>query len=1092
MAIECNAYQTQLTDELLNSLHPEVKDQLIETISNVKFIQRLIDPNRKRAKDLPRDKDGKIIVDILNPHILEDMDYFRPSAKFYEQHGVYTHLRPNPNPTSDYGKWMKQEIERIWYGMVRPSDGEWIPGELYWYLNYTVMKKDIISDDGINADRVDGKLPDVWDGAYLWFHYMHQARKGGIYNNFTGGQHCVQIAKRYCGKSYSIAGVLSRMFVLGDNPQASKGTVGMVMAQDKQKLIVDGTLNKFLSVADHLAVKTEFPSSRIKSTLDGMHWKMGYKDKITGVERGTLNEVFGVAVNDDPSKARGKRTNRLIFEEFGSFRSFLETWNTMRRSVQSGNVTIGTAIAIGTAGDADSSFYGAMNMIYAPETYNIYALPNYYDKGTNGDGKCVFFFGSYLNRPKFMNKDGVSDVTGALIEILQERHKVKYTASDAQTITRVIAEDPITMQESIMRVNSSIYPVTQLVERANEIKANPSLLNDVYYGVFKIGSSGEVEFDPTLGARPILHFPHQDNKLDGCVSIYKMPEKDNAGKVFGNRYILGCDPYDDDTSMTKSLGSIYCLDMWTDRLVASYTGRPQFADEFYEVCRLFTLYYNGVLLYESAKKGIFGYFSRKNGMYLLSDVPYFLRDKDMVKGEIYGNKAHPYDQHVYTPSGVKIWKDISIGDKLFATDGSICTVTGIPFDGLSDIYRIELRDGRTVRATANHLWKVINGNGYEKLLTTEEMAKNVSRKMVSHGKGTKDYNYRIPINNSVEFTKQEVPLDPYFLGLMLGDGSFTGTSTNRAYLTSAVHDMNVYMDYLKYEYTTTDDRHHRIVFPGFKNICTELGLWDKTRENKFIPYIYKYNSSHIRWELLKGLMDSDGTVTTFGTPQFDNMSEALVDGVLWIARSLGINCNKTIYTSCSGTTMYQARLYTTTPVFKLKRKLDKVKESKRKRRDKETSIISIERILKNRPAKCVTVDSSDSCYLIGDFVTTHNSKGCPATVPIQQYGRRELRDWLLKETFITETDKDGVEVVSSIPNLMHIKDPALLEELIQWSPEINTDRHDAVLHAMLLRQEKLKYMEGRSIEDLKGKSKLKGLANDPFFKKNAPSNNKWY
>ena len=74
MAIEVNEFQTQLTDELLDSLDREVRDTLIEYISNVPFIQNLISPNRERAKDRPRDSQGRIIVDLVKPHLLESIE----------------------------------------------------------------------------------------------------------------------------------------------------------------------------------------------------------------------------------------------------------------------------------------------------------------------------------------------------------------------------------------------------------------------------------------------------------------------------------------------------------------------------------------------------------------------------------------------------------------------------------------------------------------------------------------------------------------------------------------------------------------------------------------------------------------------------------------------------------------------------------------------------------------------------------------------------------------------------------------------------------------------------------------------------------
>ena len=107
--IPTNELQTPITREFLMSLPDEVAEQLVDVCSNIEYIRNLISPNRKRAKDLPRDEKGRIIIDFTHPHILEDMDYFRPSALHYKEYGCYTFLRPNPNPNSEYKKWIDEE-----------------------------------------------------------------------------------------------------------------------------------------------------------------------------------------------------------------------------------------------------------------------------------------------------------------------------------------------------------------------------------------------------------------------------------------------------------------------------------------------------------------------------------------------------------------------------------------------------------------------------------------------------------------------------------------------------------------------------------------------------------------------------------------------------------------------------------------------------------------------------------------------------------------------------------------------------------------------------------------------------------------------
>lgn len=96
---------------------------------------------------------------------------------------------------------------------------------------------------------------------------------------------------------------------------------------------------------------------------------------------------------------------------------------------------------------------------------------------------------------------------------------------------------------------------------------------------------------------------------------------------------------DDDSADTMSLTSTFVLDLWTDNIVAEYTGRQNFADDNFEIVRMLCLFYNGKCLYENNKKGLYAYFSRMNCLYLLADTPEYLRDKDLIKGSPLGNKS---------------------------------------------------------------------------------------------------------------------------------------------------------------------------------------------------------------------------------------------------------------------------------------------------------------------------------------------------------------------------------------------------------------------------------------------------------------------
>ena len=978
MDIIMNEYQTQITEELLEKIPQEVQDQLFDIINNVEFVRRLISPAREYAKDRPRDEKGRIIVDLANPHILEDMDYFRPSAIHYEKYGTFTNLRPNANPNSEYGKWIREERRRIWDGYVRESDGEWVTGYMYWFLNYSPMMLSKIREykdkngkvkKSKRADRVEA-LPECWEGIYWRFHCLEQASNGGLYNNFEGGQHMAELASRGKGKSYSLASILNHIFVVGENEEAHEKVKGIVTAYQKEYLTKDGVLNKFVDMANFCATNTQFPRKRLKNSLQEMTWIMGYKDVDLDIERGTQNTVLGVSSKDDESKLRGKRAAKILIEEFGchikgtkvlmydgsiknvediivgdilmgddntprvvqelyngtdqlykitlsngdyqivnshhpvyfkkynwnngtytehtltapelleiknlgkgyyipkatihfphipvainpyflglwlgdgdstrldianedsevlnwlsnnyegtirdlnqsesckifhisksthvynslfseyslynnkhipqdykvndpeiqlqvvaglidtdgtynskknffeitqrydrkhilddvkfmcecnglkcsmtsristgkkkgvlhyrlrisgdlsiiptkisrkkgiksasykckkcwndytfkvepykadeyygftvdknhlfvlgdltithnTFPRLVDLYNVLLPSVQEGDIVFGQIYMLGTAGDNESDFAGAQEIMYNPKGYNMYAIPNVYDKYNQGKPYFVFFFPGYVNRKGCYNKDGVSDVIKALIEILMNRYRVKYNSTDPNTIIKTIAEVPITPAEAIVKTGVNMFPVADLTERVGQLDANPREYDDVYVGDLVFNKEGKIEYKPT-SAQPIRDFPHKDNKIEGAIEIFQMPEIDKStGKPYNDRYILGADPYDDDESNTMSLGSIFVLDLWTDRIVAEYTGRPSFADDYYEICRKLCLFYNGRLNYEYNKKGLFSHFSTRNSLYLLTDVLDFLKEKQMMK-DGYGNKS---------------------------------------------------------------------------------------------------------------------------------------------------------------------------------------------------------------------------------------------------------------------------------------------------------------------------------------------------------------------------------------------------------------------------------------------------------------------
>lgn len=619
-----NKYQTELTEELMNSLPQEVQEQLLEILGSVEFVKRLISPNRPYYKDLPRDEKGRAIVDVTNPPIMTDANYFRKAAIHYMEHGCYTFLKPNSNPNSEYRKFWDEERRRCWEGYVRESDGAWVSGYHYWLLNYQPMLVNVVEKGKKKAIRKES-FPFFFEGIDWRFHYLYQAREKG--------HHGIELAKRGCGKSYSLSAIMGHNLILGESEESRRRVITVLTAYQKEYLKddKDGTLSKFKPAINFSFANTPFPHLMLKNSPNEMSWQMGYKDEY-GIEKGSLNQVMAVSAKDDSGKLRGKR-GWILYEEMGNFKDLLSLYDVTRKSVEDGDYTFACQYLVGTASEKESDFTSAKTLLYNPEGYNIYALDNVYDKPKQGKSTFGYFFPAYINRAGCYNEDGVSDVVKALIEILLARYKAKYSA-DPQSVLRVIAEDPITPAEAIIKVKAAYFPITSLTERLSQIDQDVHAFDDVYVGKLVQGKE-EVEFILTDDV-PIRKYG-VENDTPGAVEIFEMPQKDRSGKVPNTRYIIGHDPVDNDQAESSSLSSTFVLDLWTDKIVAEYTGRQAFADDNFEIVRLLCLFYNATCLYESNKKGIFAYFKKMNCTHLLADTPEYLRDKQLIKYSNFGS-----------------------------------------------------------------------------------------------------------------------------------------------------------------------------------------------------------------------------------------------------------------------------------------------------------------------------------------------------------------------------------------------------------------------------------------------------------------------
>lgn len=624
-----NKYQTPITGELQKSLPKEVWEDLIDFIGTIKFIQNLIAPEEVRgfAKDRPKDKSGKIIVDLTNPHILEDMDFFRERAIFFEKNKCYTHLRPNPNPRSEFAEFWREEKRRWKDGLVRESDGEWIPGYYYFYLNYVQIWVDEVVDEGNTAEKKEAErrreFPKIWSGDYLFFHYFNQAQKAG--------KHAKLLKTRGCGFSFKTSAISPC------NMYTRPGLPNFHLASDKTFLEGEkGIYGKVVNNLDWIATKTPWPRIRLINRLSDMEIQLGYLNEY-GNQEGLLSSVYGISLKDAPEKARGVRGPLIHYEEDGLFRNLEKAWNVNRKAVEQGNLVHGTMFCGGTGGTEGANFEGSEKLFRNPNGYNILGIPNVFDKNSDGNVECGFFWPAYLNREECYDPvNGESDVIKALIQILQDRFTVKYNSSDPLAITQKKAEEPITPAEAVMRTSGTIFPVSDLKEYLADIKMQGVRFWDRHYVGDLVVDKENIKWQ-LADKYPIRSYQFTGN-TDGAIEIFEMPKLGADKLPMKGRYIAGIDPYDDDSG--TSLGSIFIFDMFFDTIVAEYTGRPKFANDFYETCKRMLLFYDARAMYENNKKGLFTYFSQQGCTYLLAENPKTLKDQEMMKKGNYGNKAY--------------------------------------------------------------------------------------------------------------------------------------------------------------------------------------------------------------------------------------------------------------------------------------------------------------------------------------------------------------------------------------------------------------------------------------------------------------------
>lgn len=342
-------------------------------------------------------------------------------------------------------------------------------------------------------------------------------------------------------------------------------------------------------------------------------------------------------------------------------------------------------------------------------------------------------------------------------------------------------------------------------------------------------------------------------------------------------------------------------------------------------------------------------------------------------------KAQPNDEPVLTPRGFVPMGSLRIGDEVIGSDGKPVRVLGVYPQGRRRIVRLLLSDGSSVRCDVEHLWNVrrVAKGRVAPFLTYET---RVLADMLAAGE-----RLALPERPLVEFDQAvELPVDPYLLGLLIGDG---GLSTGTVLLTTDDPEIIEYAAQLAgeygcvlrkcgkqtYQFATVmkrGGRHMNVL----ADLLDGLGLRGKTSHHKRIPPEYLIASSENRLALLRGLMDTDGSCGENGARAYYSVSEALCRDVAALARSLGLNA---AVSPKNG--RYNGEIHRSWKVQIARSELSIFGLPRKKQREIYTGRTSrgllIEAIEPDGEAECtcIQVAAPDQLYITTDFVVTHNT-----------------------------------------------------------------------------------------------------------------------
>ena len=388
----------------------------------------------------------------------------------------------------------------------------------------------------------------------------------------------------------------------------------------------------------------------------------------------------------------------------------------------------------------------------------------------------------------------------------------------------------------------------------------------------------------------------------------------------------------------------------------------------------------------------------------------------IIKG--YGAKALSLDTELHTPTGRTTIGECQPGDVIFGADGKLTTITAKSEVFHKPMYQLCLSDGRTLKVSEDHYNPVIintNPNNTvrweEKVLTTLELLKQPlthTKKGNLRHRGTSTKNLVFVKNvEPLQYPKALLPVDPYTLGVVIGDGRIR-KECGSVELTVHADELSHYHSQIPHEFGALyKDPRSNAVTQSIRGLGRALKAMELNvrGEHKFIPHEYFLGSIEQRLALLQGLMDTDGTVSENGRLSFTSSSHQLVDDLACLVRSLGGTAGSIRKQKHS--LAYKVELWMDMNPFRLVRKVVRFQP-----KVKHTALIEIRRI-PDEPSQCIAVDNEEHQFVAECYFRTHNTGVRGA----KEMGKRPQLAVL--DDLISDEDARSVTVIAAVEDTVY-------------------------------------------------------------------------